>query len=206
MATYPLTQAPNWKLSGAGAGLLGASAPIQATYAQGASNGSQPALSNVLQADATQKFRIGSTVLFTDETYGEVEAIYLKGVASLQQYDACRIDTAQGTPVSVTRLITTNDATMAGPVAVALSNPNATQFGWFAIRGKVPVSSSGSCVINESIAASGTAGQVTDASDTLDTQGNIIGASCRTADGSPSGGTAAGYTDVQLSYPSCWEK
>lgn len=198
MATYPLTQAPYWKLSGPGAGLLGASPMVVAQAAQGSSNGAQPSLTNVLQVDASQKFRTGSVAFFQDETYGEIEAIYLKGVASLAQYDCVKYDSGAGTTV---RLITTNDATMAGPLAVALSNPSASQWGWFAVRGKVPVSTA-SAIINESLAASGTAGQLTDANDTLDTQGNIIGMSCKSAQDGP----ATGFTDVQIDRPFCWEK
>lgn len=198
---YPLTQAPYWKLSGPGAGLLGASPMVVAQAAQGSSNGAQPSLTNVLQVDASQKFRIGSRAFFCDENYGEIEAIYLKGVSSLAQYDAVVYDTNQGTPQSVVRMITGADASLSGPVAIALSNPNGSQFGWFAVSGKVPVSTSGA-IINESLAASGTAGQLTDGGDTLDVAGTITGMSCKSAQGGP----ATGFTDVQIDHPYCWEK
>lgn len=196
--TFPLTVAPFWKASGPGAGLVGASPAVQATYSQGSSNGAQPALSNVLQVDATQKFRFGSVCRFTDETYGEIEAVYLKGVGSLNQYDAVVYNSNTG---ATTRLITGADASLAGPVAIALSNPNASQFGWFAVFGQVPVNASGT-LANESVAATGTAGQIGDANDTLDTQGNITGMVSKEA----AGGTNAGFSNCQLHYPWCWEK
>lgn len=190
---YPTTIA--WRFSDGPAGFK---SPVTITGAQGSSSGAQPTVAVSQNAGSTtQETRLGTTAKLADETYGEIEAIYLKGVASTAAGDAVHYDQAGAT----VRLITTSDATMAGPVAIALQPCVASQFGWYAIRGKVPVSTA-NAIVNESLMASGTAGQLTDANDTLDTQGNIVGMSTKSAQDGP----GTGFTDVLLHYPWCWEK
>ena len=187
---YPTTI--NWQETTPG--ILGATSPVQATMVQGAGNGAQPTQSITINAgETTQKFALGTKCSFRDLTYGEIEAVYLKGVASTAAGDAVVYDPKNGITV---RAITTNDSTQGGPIAVALQPCVASQYGWYAVMGVVPVSTTGA-VKNEDLAVSGTAGQLADANDTLDTAGNIIGMSCKSAQDAP----GAGFTDVLLHYP-----
>lgn len=179
--------------------MVGATPAVQGVMAQGSGNGAQPALTVTQNAgETTQKYALGTLMRFKDNTYGEIEAIYLKGVASTAAGDAVVYDPRNSV---TTRIITTNDATIAGPVAVALQPCVASQFGWYAVSGVVPVSTA-SAIINETLAASGTAGQLTDAGDTLDAKGTITGTSCKSAQDAP----GTGFTDVLIQRPWCWEK
>lgn len=132
----------------------------------------------------------GDTARFLDPTYGEIEAIYLKGVASTAKGDLVVFDPKANT---TTRSV----AASRGPVAVALSANVASQFGWYAIRGMVPVStaSAGTGAANSLLAVTATAGQATVSGGA---GVKIDGAICKSTQDAP----GAGFTDVQLSYPS----
>lgn len=142
--------------------------------------------------DTTQYHPLGTTIKGVDTgtlQYGEIECIYLKGAASTAAGDMVVFDPKAGT---TTRCV----AASRGPVAIALSANVASQYGWYAIRGSVPVNtaSAGTGAANALIQTSSTAGQGT----VSGTSGQKIdGAICKTAQDTPS----MGYTQVQLDYP-----
>jgi hypothetical protein len=196
MATYPLTQGPYWRSSGE---LLGAVPPVLPVAAQGAANGSQPLYTNILNVDATQKYNLGTVARFRDDAYGEVEAIYLPGVAALQQYDAVVYEVgnnnlAEGGTGAVAASVTRTVAASRGPLAVALSNPTAAQFGWFAVKGSVPVSCASAGAAGTGLAVSATAGQLAASGAAA---GDVLGAITSSALNTP----AAGYTICEIDRP-----
>lgn len=182
---YPTTI--NWKET---SGNPAASLPVSSTMVQGTGNGAQPALSVTLQSDASQKERLGTVRRFQDETYGEIEAIYLKGVAATAAGDLVSFDPKNAATVRAV-------AATRGPLAVALAPVLAGQFGWYAIRGVVPVSTiaAGTGAANSGLKVTATAGQATVAAGA--TAGDIEGALCKSAQDGP----GAGFTDVLLADP-----
>jgi hypothetical protein len=164
------------------------------TMAQGSTNGSQPALTNVLQVDTTQKARVGTLAHFEDEVYGEIEAIYLPGVASLGQFDAVIYDEVHALTA---RAITTGS--LRGPVAIALSNPTAVQWGWFLVKGQCPVNTSGTGGAQTGLALTSTAGQLGASGGAA---GDVLGAGTTAAQGTVKAGNVTGYTDCTFDRPS----
>lgn len=171
-------------------GILGASPVAIATAQQGAGNGAQPSYVVSFQTDATQKLRLGTVSRFVDEVYGEIEAIYLAGVASTAAGDVVSYDPKAGT---TTRAV----AATRGPLAVALAPVLATQFGWYARKGQVPVNTTaaGTGAANSGLKVTATAGQATVAAGV--TAGDVEGAICKSAQDAP----GVGFTNVELSYP-----
>ncbi len=84
----------------------------------------------ITQVDTAARNPVGTRSLGDDGN----EYIYLGGVASLAAGDWVHFNSATYIPV---RLVTA--ATLAGPVAVAMSAALAAQFGWFQIYGLVLV-------------------------------------------------------------------
>lgn len=137
----------------------------------------------------TQKCPLGTRMRFQDPTYGEIECIYLKGVASTAAGDVVSYDPKNAATVRAV-------AATRGPLAVAMAATVASNYGWYAVQGVVPVNSAsaGTGAANSGLATTSTAGQVTVR--TAANQG-IDGVLCKSAQDGP----GAGFTDVLLSYP-----
>lgn len=139
--------------------------------------------------DTVKRHPLGKRCKFIDPVYGEIECIYLAGVAacvagSLVIYD----------PKNFNTVLTV--AASRGPAAVAMSAVVAGQFGWFAVQGLVPASTAaaGTGAANSGIQTSATAGQAT----VSGTAGQkISGARCTAAQDGP----GVGFTDVELAFP-----
>lgn len=139
--------------------------------------------------DTTKRHPLGKRCKFIDPTYGEIECIYLQGLAAtaagdVVAYDPKNLNTVRA--VAATR----------GPMAVAMSANLANQFGWYAIQGLVPANTTvaGTGAANSGIQTSATAGQAT----VSGTAGQkISGARCTSAQDGP----GAGFTDVELTFP-----
>jgi hypothetical protein len=147
---------------------------------------------NPLDTVATQKHPLGTRVRAQDYGslgYGEIELIYLKGVASTAAGDLVVFD-----PVAATTTRTV--AASRGPLAVALSANVASQFGWYVIRGQAPVNTTaaGTGAANPELNVTATAGQATVGSAALTL---IYGATCKAAQDTPS----SGFTQVALANP-----
>lgn len=154
--------------------------------------GSQPGLVGLAAfnlSDTTQRHPLGMRAKFIDPTYGEIEAIYLKGVASTAAGDLVVYDPKNAT---TTRTV----AASRGPIAVALAANVALQFGWYAIQGVVPVSTTaaGTGAANALLQVTATPGQGT-VSGTAGVK--IDGAVCKSAQDAP----GASFTDVELHFP-----
>jgi hypothetical protein len=137
----------------------------------------------------TQLHTLGKVATFKDTTYGEILCVYLKGVASTAAGDLVTYDPKNGT---TTRTV----AASRGPVAVAMSANVASQYGWYAVRGVVPVSTTaaGTGAANSLLQVTSTAGQAT-VSGTSSVK--IDGAICVSTQGAP----GTNFTDVLLAYP-----
>ncbi len=151
--------------------------------------GAQP----IMEASSVKKHPLGTIVKGTDFgslNYGQAEFVYLQGVASTAAGDAVIFDPVAGT--SVRTVVASR-----GPVAVAMAPVGANQFGWYAVRGSVPVStaSAGTGAANPQLAVTATAGQLTVGSAVA---GLLVSATCKSAQDTPS----AGFTQVQLAVPS----
>lgn len=121
--------------------------------------------------------------------YGEVECIYLKGVASTAAGDMVIYDPVAGT---TTRTV----AASRGPVAIAMSANVASQYGWYQVYGAAPLSSAsaGTGAANAEVQTSATAGQATVSGTSAQ---KVDGAVCKAAQDTPS----SGFTQVLLNYP-----
>jgi hypothetical protein len=88
--------------------------------------GAQP----INETSTTQRHPLGTVVKAVDPDKGEAEFVYMKGVAA----------TVVGSLVEVNGDFSTTVAGAAskGPVAVAMSANVANQYGWYAVRGRVP--------------------------------------------------------------------
>ena len=150
--------------------------------------GAQP----IMNTGTTQNHPLGTRIKGVDAgtlAYGEAEFIYLKGVASTAAGDLVVYDPVAAT---TTRLV----AASRGPVAVAMSANIASQYGWYAVFGNVPVNttSAGIGAANAGLASTATAGQATVRGGA--NQG-IDGLICKTAQDTPT----SGFTQVELHYP-----
>ena len=138
----------------------------------------------IAESSTTQRHNAGARVRAADPVYGEAEFFYAQGVALTAPGDLVAFDT---TAKTTTRVILATK----GPVGVAMSANLATQWGWYAIFGSVPVNSS-AVVANASVYGTATPGVTDDAV----VAGSLInGARYKSTD-------AGGRATVQLSYPS----
>ncbi len=145
--------------------------------------GAQP----IGETSTTQKHPLGMVVLATDNTYGQGEFVYLKGVASTAAGDLVAYDTANGD----TQRAVHGGAATSGPCAVAMSANVASQYGWYQVAGAGPVAS-GTVAADAQLYLTSTAGSVDDAV----VPGDLIdGIASRSA-------TSAGFTTCQLARPS----
>lgn len=154
--------------------------------------GPEVGMQPISTTSTTQNHPLGMRVRaqdFGSLGYGVAEFIYLKGVASTAAGDLVVYD-----PVAAT---TTRAATTSrGPLAVAMSANVASQYGWYAVLGSVPVNTTaaGTGAANALLALNGS-GQATVSGGAGLT---IDGAVCKTAQDTPS----SGFTQVALHYPS----
>lgn len=137
--------------------------------------------------DTVQNHKLGTIVRWehnqtSGTSYGGGEAIYLKGVASTVIGSMVDYDPYLGTTVL-------SPATGGiGPVAVALSANVASQYGWYAISGVVPVKAPNTAVVGaEVFSLAATPGSVDDAQVNGE---QIVNAKFTTTTGTPSTGLA----------------
>lgn len=176
---YPTTQ--NWKETEP---FLGAS-----PFGQQYNAGTAPAS---LTVDSTQRHPLGLEIDAVDPVRGYGRFKYLQGVANTAAGDLVIFDPKAGT---TTRTV----AASRGPVAVAMAAVGANQFGWYAMSGVVPVSTTaaGTGAARAGLSVTATAGQGT-VSAGAGAAGDIQGAICKSTQDAP----GVGFTDVLLNYPS----
>lgn len=141
----------------------------------------------IADVSTTQQHPLGTVIRAVDETYGEGEFVYLKGVAS----------TAVGSVVIFDQKAATTTLTVAGsrgPVAVAMSANVADRYGWYQVSGSA-VAKTGTVVADASPYVTATAGSLDDAIVSGD---KIDGARFKSANGTPSAGLAV----LQIARPS----
>ena len=144
-------------------------------------------LQPINETSTTQKHRLGMLATASDETYGEGQFIYLKGVATTAKGDLVVYDTKNGTTV---RAVSAG-ATSTGPAAIAMSANIASQYGWYQIGGAGPVLA-GSVAANAPCYLTSTASQI---DDTVIVGSKIDGLITRST-------TTADYCTVQIDRPS----
>lgn len=152
----------------------------------------QIGLQNFMDTSTTQAHPLGTLAVGEDKgtlAYGKMTCIYLKGVASTAAGDLVVYDRVAGT---TTRSV----AASRGPVAVALSANVASQYGWYAVVGDVPVSTTaaGTGAANALLAVTATPGQGTVSGAAGVKVDNAI---CKAAQGTPT----ASFTQVTLGWP-----
>lgn len=87
----------------------------------------------IADASSTQYHPLGTIIKARDDTYGEAEFIYLKGVTSNFVGALCTYVASTG----VTALSTTSGvATGGAPMCVSMSTATGSQYGWFQISGE----------------------------------------------------------------------
>lgn len=141
----------------------------------------------ITDTSTTQNMPLGTVVRAVDDTYGEGQFIYLKGVAATAVGSVVVYDQRAGTTTLAT-------AGSRGPAAVAMSANVAGQYGWYQVHGSAVVKAL-TVAANGNVYATATAGTVDDAvvaGDKLD------GARFKTVDGTPSAGLAV----AQIAFPS----
>lgn len=112
----------------------------------------------ITETSTTQKHPLGTIVKAVDQgsaQCGEAEYIYGKGVASTVAGDMCIVD-SKGP--DTTRTV----AGSRGQAGVAMSANVASQYGWYAISGIVPVTA-GTIAANAALFSTATPGSVDDA-------------------------------------------
>jgi len=142
--------------------------------------GGQP----VTQTESSAKHNVGQRVRAKGLTYGEVEFIYLPGVAS----------TAAGSVVLFDEKASTTTLAlkgMRGHVAIAMAATTAGLYGWYAVDGMVPVATGAAAVTSGPAYLSATAGSI----DCLELEGEKVDG--LTIRGQPSGG----FVTCRLSNP-----
>lgn len=148
--------------------------------------GAQP----ITETSTTQKHPLGTMVEATDfgtGARGVAEFVYAKGVASTAAGDLCVIDNKGA---DTTRAITTSR----GPCGVAMSANVASQYGWYCVRGVVPVSADSSDVAANAVcyADGATAGEL---QDTVTAGAKVDGLIAQAAE-------SGDFAECMLHYPS----
>lgn len=104
-----------------------------------------------------QRHPLGYRALAYDPSYGEMEVVYLKGVAATAVGSLVTYDVKNGTTTLTT-------AASKGPVAVALSANVASQYGWYCVKaGVCPVLSAAANAAGAGQYVTAVAGVVDDA-------------------------------------------
>lgn len=109
----------------------------------------------ISETSAIQKHPLGTRCLAHDPVLGEAEFIYAKGVASTAATEVIQINA---------NFTTTRAAggTIKGHVGVAMSANVANQYGWYCVKGRVPVLIAADVTADLSAYATATAGTVAD--------------------------------------------
>lgn len=139
------------------------------------------------ETSTTRRHPLGTRVTAIHDTYGPVECVYLQGVASTVIGDWV---VWEADAYLTTRLV----ADSIGAVGVALSANVASQYGWYAIYGRVPAKVLASFADNGNLYGTATAGSADDAIVAGDRIQNARGASAID-------GPATGMAEVDLYYP-----
>jgi hypothetical protein len=139
------------------------------------------------ETSTTRAHPLGERIRAWHPTYGPAELIYLQGVASTVIGDWV---TFEPDAYLTTRLV----ANAIGPVAVALSDNVASQYGWYAIYGRVPAKVLAAFADNGHVYGTATAGSADDAIVAGDRIQNARGASAID-------GPATGMAEMDLYYP-----
>lgn len=137
--------------------------------------------------DTVQNHPLGFRVRGLDDTYGEGEFVYVKGVTSGAVGSVVTYNLYTG----VTALATTRSKGLVGVMMAALDA--STKYGWVQVRGSA-VAKSGTASAGATVYLTATPGTVDDAVVTGDA---VYGATYATADGAPSAGLAV----LSLMYP-----
>lgn len=145
------------------------------------------------ETSTTKRHPLGTVVRAVDDTYGESEFIYAKGVASTALGDFAVIDNYNGTTA---RAVHTSAAR--GKLGVAMSANVANQYGWYMIGGSALVNAATSAAAGAAVYLTGTAGTVDDGVVSGDKVDNAI---FTVSEGSSNAGT--GVAVVQLWRPGC---
>lgn len=142
----------------------------------------------IADTSTTAKLPLGTRVKAFDDTYGEGEFIYLKGVASTVVGSACLIRPDDFS----TSLAVANDV---GSIGFAMSANVDNQYGYYQIYGKAVGKVLASFADNAACYLTATAGSIDDA----DVAGDYI-ANCRGA--SAIGTPDTGLAELEIAYPS----
>ena len=138
----------------------------------------------VTDTSTTQKHSLGTTMRAYDPvSQEEAEFVYLQGVASTAVGDFVVYEDGQ-----TTRAV----AASKGPGAVAMSANVASQFGWYARRGRVPVSVAAAVADGTQPYVTATPGALDDA---VVAGSGVSGAKFTEA------AAGAGLTNIELAYP-----
>lgn len=129
---------------------------------------------------------LGTKAMAVDNTYGVGEFLYLAGVASTAPGDVVAFNLKTGATVRAVH----GGATSTGPLAVAMSDNVAGQYGWYAVFGAVPVSAA-TVAADAPLYLTSTAGQLDDAAVSGDKISGIISRAA----------TSASFATCQLAYP-----
>lgn len=135
---------------------------------------------------------VGTVVKGYDNVQGEGEFIYLPGVASCVAGDVVVYD-LNPAGATINRFIENTYANSGRPVAVALTNVGAGEYGWFQISGAAITNVIGGTVAGNAM-GSPTAGKI---GNTANTGDQILGMRISTAIGTP----AAGQSYVTMNRP-----
>jgi hypothetical protein len=139
------------------------------------------------ETSATQNHPLGLLVQGRDETYGDGEFVYLKGVASTAAGDLVCYNSSSGNTVRAV----IGGTGSSGPCAVAMSANVASQYGWYQVSGAGPVNSA-TVLANTSMYLTSTAGQIDDA---VSANNQVSGVVIKAA-------SSGGFATCQISRPS----
>lgn len=158
--------------------------PINSNLTAG--NGGTP---EVAGGGFTAVTQLGQIIKAYDPNFGVGEFIYLQGLASTLAGDLVIYDESLGS--ATTRTITTSR----GPVAIAMADTVANQYGWYQIGGAGLVNTAGNAVAaNAPMFATATPGECDDA---VVATAKIDGMTSKEAGDA----TLANFTVVQLNRP-----
>lgn len=128
---------------------------------------------DVFAADSTQQHQLGTrlSVVYGSNLDKSLECVYIEASAALTQGQICELPLIAGTDAyDVDAPLTkTNGATIADAqneifaAGVALATLADTEFGWFAVKGLVPVLVAASCAAKKPVGLTATAGVIDDA-------------------------------------------
>jgi len=141
----------------------------------------------ITDVSTTQQHPLGFRVRALDQTYGEGEFVYVKGVAS----GAAALLAVYNPYTGVTALTAARSKGLCGVMMAALV---ASTYGWLQVRGSAVVAVNGTVVAGATVYLSAGSGKVDDAVVTGDV---VYGANFATADATP----AANQAVVGLANP-----